>query len=378
MSANIEKKATKPRKAKVIAENGPAVDVQVGPKVTAKRDVINIGVIGYGYWGPNLVRNFSELADARMHTVADLNSKALETVKKRYPATNVTTDVQAMIRDPEIDAIAIATPVSTHFSLAMAALKAGKHVWLEKPMTETSMQARALIEEANKRGLTLHVDHTFVYTGPVRKMREMVQSGELGKALYYDSTRINLGLFQRDVNVIADLAVHDFSILDYVFEQHPIAVSASGINHYPGTPENLAFLTLFYESGFIAHVNVSWLAPVKVRTILIGGANKMITFDELQPSEKLKIYDKGVSFTDDPAKIHEMRVGYRAGDMWAPKVDGAEALLVEGKHFVDCIKTGKTPISNGEFGFRMVELIEAATASMRGRGETIHLPKKSK
>jgi predicted dehydrogenase len=368
--------AKKTRK-KVIAETGPAIEVQVGPKVAAKRDVLNIGVIGYGYWGPNLVRNFAELADARMHTVADLNPKALEVVKKRYPACNVTTDVQAMIRDPEIDAVAIATPVSTHFSLAMSALKAGKHVWLEKPMTETSMQARALIEEANKRGLTLHVDHTFVYTGPVRKMREMVQSGEVGKALYYDSTRINLGLFQRDVNVIADLAVHDFSILDYVFDQHPIAVSASGINHYPGTPENLAFLTLFYETGFIAHVNVSWLAPVKVRTILIGGTNKMITFDELQPSEKLKIYDKGVSFTDDPAKIHEMRVGYRAGDMWAPKVDGSEALLVEGKHFVDCIKTGKQPISNGEFGFRMVELIEAATASMRGRGETIHLPRKS-
>ena len=372
---SVKSVSTKTRK-KAIAETGPALEVQKGPRVEVKRDVLNIGVIGYGYWGPNLVRNFSELTDARVHTVADLNPKALEVVAKRYPTTKVTTDVQAMIRDPEIDAVAIATPVSTHFSLAMAALKAGKHVWLEKPMTETSLQARALIEEAGKRGLTLHVDHTFIYTGPVRKMRDLVQSGELGKTLYYDSTRVNLGLFQRDVNVIADLAVHDFSILDYVFEQHPVAVSASGINHYPGTPENLAFITLFYETGFIAHVNVSWLAPVKVRTILIGGTNKMITFDELQPSEKLKIYDKGVSFTDDPAKIHEMRVGYRAGDMWAPKVDGAEALLVEGKHFVECIKTGKIPVSNGEFGFRMVELIEAATASMRGRGETIHLPRK--
>jgi predicted dehydrogenase len=366
--------AAKSRK-KVIAENGPAVEVLAGPRVAPKRDVLNIGVIGYGYWGPNLVRNFAELTDARVHTVADLNPKALETVARRFPSTKVTTDAMAMIRDPEIDAVAIATPVSTHFSLAMAALRAGKHVWLEKPMTETSMQARALIEEAQKRGLTLHVDHTFVYTGPVKKMREMVQNGELGKTLYYDSTRVNLGLFQRDVNVIADLAVHDFSIIDYVFDQHPIAVSASGINHYPGTPENLAFITLFYETGFIAHVNVSWLAPVKIRSIIIGGTDKMITFDELQPSEKLKIYDKGVSFTDDPAKIHEMRVGYRTGDMWAPKVDGSEALLVEGKHFVDCIRNNKKPTSDGEFGFRMVELIEAATASMRGRGETIHLPK---
>ena len=370
-------KARKPStRTKVIAETGPVADVITGPRVTTKRDVLNIGVIGYGYWGPNLVRNFAELTDARVHTVADLNPKALETVARRYPATKVTSDAQALINDPEIDAVAIATPVATHFSLAMAALRAGKHVWLEKPMTETSMQARALIEEANKRGLTLHVDHTFVYTGPVRKMRELVQAGELGKVLYFDSSRVNLGLFQRDVNVIADLAVHDFSILDYVFGQHPTAVSAAGINHYPGTPENLAFITLFYESGFIAHVNVSWLAPVKLRSIMIGGTEKMITFDELQPSEKLKIYDKGVSFTDDPAKIHEMRVGYRTGDMWAPKVDGSEALLVEGKHFVECIRTGKKPVSDGEFGFRMVELIEAATGSMRGRGETIHLPKK--
>jgi len=338
-----------------------------------KKSVLNIGVIGYGYWGPNLVRNFSELDEARVHTVADLNPKVLDIVAKRYPATKTTTDTMAMIHDPEIDAVAIATPVSTHFSLALAALRAGKHVWLEKPMTETSLQARALVDEAEKRGLTLHIDHTFIYTGPVVKMRELVQSNTLGKSLYYDSTRVNLGLFQRDVNVISDLAVHDFSILDYVFGEHPVAVSASGINHYPGTPENLAFITLFYDSGFIAHVNVSWLAPVKVRNILIGGTEKMITFDELQPSEKLKIYDKGVSFTDDPKQIHEMRVGYRTGDMWAPKVDNVEALRVEAQHFCDCVATGKSSISNGQFGLRMVEVIEAATSSMRGRGETVHL-----
>ena len=338
-----------------------------------KKSVLNIGVIGYGYWGPNLVRNFSELDEARVHTVADLNPKVLDIVAKRYPATKTTTDTMAMIHDPEIDAIAIATPVSTHFSLALAALRAGKHVWLEKPMTETSLQARALVDEAEKRGLTLHIDHTFIYTGPVVKMRELVQSNTLGKSLYYDSTRVNLGLFQRDVNVISDLAVHDFSILDYVFGEHPVAVSASGINHYPGTPENLAFITLFYDSGFIAHVNVSWLAPVKVRNILIGGTEKMITFDELQPSEKLKIYDKGVSFTDDPKQIHEMRVGYRTGDMWAPKVDNVEALRVEAQHFCDCVATGKSSISDGQFGLRMVEVIEAATSSMRGRGETVHL-----
>ena len=346
-------------------------------KAAGKGDkaVLNIGVIGYGYWGPNLVRNFADLDEAHVHTVADLNPKVLETVAKRYPTTKTTTDAMELINDPDVDAVAIATPVSTHFSLAMAALRAGKHVWLEKPMTETSLQARALVEEAEKRGLTLHIDHTFVYTGPVQKMRELVEAGDLGKSLYYDSTRVNLGLFQRDVNVISDLAVHDFSILDYVFGEHPVAVSASGINHYPGTPENLAFITLFYDSGFIAHVNVSWLAPVKVRKILIGGTEKMITFDELEPSEKLKIYDKGVSFTDDPKQIHEMRVGYRTGDMWAPKVNNVEALRNEAAHFCECVKTGKSSVSDGRFGMRMVEVIEAATSSMRGRGETVHLPR---
>lgn len=364
--------------AKVSAAKAEATDAKPSSKRAegkGDRRVLNVGVIGYGYWGPNLVRNFSELDEARVHTVADLNPKALETVAKRYPATKTTTDAMELIQDPEIDAVAIATPVATHFSLAMAALRAGKHVWLEKPMTETSLQARALVEEAEKRGLTLHIDHTFIYTGPVQKMRDLVQSGELGKSLYYDSTRVNLGLFQRDVNVISDLAVHDFSILDFVFGEHPVAVSASGINHYPGTPENLAFITLFYDSGFIAHVNVSWLAPVKVRNILIGGTEKMITFDELQPSEKLKIYDKGVSLTDDPKQIHEMRVGYRTGDMWAPKVDNIEALRVEAAHFCDCINTGKSSVSDGRFGMRMVEVIEAATSSMRGRGETVHLPR---
>lgn len=363
-----KKLPSKPGKATAL----PATE---GAKTEGKKSVLNIGVIGYGYWGPNLVRNFSEIDEAHVHTVADLNPALLEKVAKRYPATKTTTDAMELINDPEIDAVAIATPVATHFSLAMAALRAGKHVWLEKPMAETSLQARALVEEAEKRGLTLHIDHTFIYTGPVKKMRDLVQSGALGKSLYYDSTRVNLGLFQRDVNVISDLAVHDFSILDYVFEEHPVAVSASGINHYPGTPENLAFITLFYDSGFIAHVNVSWLAPVKVRNILIGGTEKMITFDELQPSEKLKIYDKGVSFTDDPKQIHEMRVGYRTGDMWAPKVDNVEALQIEASHFCDCINTGKSSVSDGRFGMRMVEVIEAATSSMRGRGETVHLPR---
>jgi len=335
--------------------------------------VVRIGVVGYGYWGPNLVRNFAETSGAELVAVSDLDPKKLEVVKKRFPTVYTTTRFQELLEDKTIDAIAIATPVSTHFELGMAVLKAGKHLWLEKPMTETSLQAQKLVDEAEKRKLVLHVDHTFIYTGAVRKMAELVKSGDLGRVYYYDSIRINLGLFQRDVNVISDLGVHDFAILDYLLGEHPTAVSASGINHFPGTPENLAYITLFYESGTIAHVNVSWLAPVKVRQILIGGSKKMIAYDDLQPSEKVKVYDKGISFTDDPKQIMEMRVGYRTGDMWAPKLIGTEALKLEGEQFVDCIVNNKTTETDGRLGCRVVELIEAATSSMRGKGETVYV-----
>jgi predicted dehydrogenase len=335
--------------------------------------MINIGIIGYGYWGPNLVRNFAELSRAKVAAVADLDPKRLELVSRRFPNVKTTTNWQDLIRDPKIDAIAIATPVNTHFELGMAVLKAGKHLWLEKPMAETSLQARKLVDEAAKRNRVLLVDHTFIYTGAVRKMGEIVNSGDLGRIYYYDSIRVNLGLFQRDVSVISDLAVHDFSILDYLLKEQPVAISAGGINHFPGTPENLAYITMFYDSGTIAHTNVSWLAPVKVRQILLGGSKKMITYDDLEPSEKVKIYDKGISFTDDPAQIYEMRVGYRTGDMWAPKLDGAEALTVEAEHFLDCIEQNKTPLTDGQLGLRVVQMLEAATSSMRGRGETVHL-----
>jgi predicted dehydrogenase len=335
--------------------------------------MVRIGVVGYGYWGPNLVRNFAETPGAEVAAVADLDTNKLATVKRRFPAVHTTTNFNDLLADASIDAVAIATPVNTHYELAMAALKAGKHVWVEKPMTETYEQAQRLVEEAERRGKVLHVDHTFIYTGAVQKMAEIVRAGELGKVYYYDSIRINLGLFQRDVSVISDLAVHDFSILDHLFGEHPAAVTASGTNHFPGTPENLAYVTLYYDSGMIAHANVSWLAPVKVRQILVGGSKKMVTYDDLEPSEKIKIYDKGVSFTDDPAKIQEMRVGYRTGDMWAPKLAGTEALSVEGEHFVDCISHKKRSLTDGLLGVRVVELIEAASSSMRNKGKTVYL-----
>jgi predicted dehydrogenase len=335
--------------------------------------MIRIGVVGYGYWGPNLVRNFAETPGAEIAAVADLDTNKLATVKRRFPAVHTTTNFNDLLADASIDAVAIATPVNTHYELAMAALKAGKHVWVEKPMTETLEQAQRLVEEAERRGKVLHVDHTFIYTGAVQKMAEIIKADELGKIYYYDSIRVNLGLFQRDVSVISDLAVHDFSILDHLFGEQPSAVTASGMNHFPGTPENLAYVTLYYDSGMIAHVNCSWLAPVKVRQILVGGSKKMVTYDDLESSEKIKVYDKGVSFTDDPEKIQEMRVGYRTGDMWAPKLAVTEALGVEGLQFVDCIRHSKKSLTDGQLGLRVVQLIEAASESMRNKGKTVYL-----
>ena len=335
--------------------------------------MIQVGVVGYGYWGPNLVRNFMETPGAQIKAVADLDSQKLALVNRRYPSVKTTNRIEDLLHDPWIDAIAIATPVSTHFDLGMQALKAGKHLWLEKPMTESVDKAQRLIEEADRRQRVLIVDHTFIYTDAVRKMGELVRNGDLGQVYYYDSTRVNLGLFQRDVSVICDLAVHDFSILDYLLQEHPAALSASGTNHFPGTPENLAYVTLFYDSGTIGHANVSWLAPVKVRQILLGGSKKMLAYDDLEPSEKIKVYDKGVSFVADPDQIREMRIGYRTGDMWAPKVAMTEALRVEGEHFVDCIENGKTPQTDGRLGLRVVELIEAAHRSMRQKGATCEL-----
>jgi predicted dehydrogenase len=348
---------------------------QKGSTSVDNNSVVNIAVVGYGYWGPNLVRNFAEAPGLNLVAVADLDPAKLEVVSKRYPAIRTTTHLEELLEDSDVDAIAIATPVDTHYPLGLAALQAGKHLWLEKPMTETSEQARELVAEAEKRGLVLLADHTFIYTGAVRKIGEIVKSGDLGDVLYYDSTRINLGLFQRDVSVISDLAVHDFAILDYVLGEHPVAVSASGLNHYPGTPENLAYITLYYESDVIAHLNVSWLAPVKVRNILIGGDKNMIVYDDLEPSEKIKVYDKGVSFTEDEAQIQEMRVGYRTGDMWAPKLVGAEALAVAAEHFADCALNKKAPMTDGRLGLRVVELIEAATYSMEAMGEVVYVKK---
>ena len=333
--------------------------------------MITVGVIGYGYWGPNLVRNFAETPGARVGFVTDKRAERLSHVRARYPTTHVSTDHRDLITDPSVDAVAIATPVSSHFDLAMEALRAGKHVLVEKPITSTSEQATALIAEADKRGLVLMVDHTFVYTNAVGKMRELTQAGDLGEIYYYDSVRINLGLFQHDVNVLWDLAVHDLSIMDFVLGQSPVAVSATGLAHVPGQPENIAYMTMFFDGQLIAHVHVNWLAPVKVRRTLLGGSRRMIVFDDLEASEKIKVYDRGISVNPSQENVYQMLVGYRAGDMWAPQLGITEALHTEATHFVSCIAQKQVPRTDGHAGLRVVRLLEAATESMAQQGRPV-------
>ena len=335
--------------------------------------MMRVGVIGYGYWGPNLVRNFADLSDARVAVVADRRTDRLTLAQRRYPGIRVTTEPMDLIADPSVDAVVIATPVALHFELASAALRAGKHVLVEKPIASTSDEASRLIDEAARRQLVLMVDHTFIYTGAVQKIHELVVGGELGDIYYYDSVRINLGLFQHDVDVLWDLAVHDLSIMDFVLPQQPVAVSATGLAHVPGRPKNIAYMTMFFEGSMIAHVHASWLAPVKVRRTLLGASRRMIVFDDLEGSEKIKVYDSGISVDPSPENVYQMLVGYRTGDMWAPKLAVTEALHVEAAHFVDCVARGARPQSDGEAGLRVVRLLEAASASMQQQGRPVDI-----
>ncbi len=334
--------------------------------------MLKVAVIGYGYWGPNLVRNFVENPNVDVLMVADAKEENLTRVSRRYPTIQTTTSAGDIFANTEVDAVAIATPVHTHYDLALQALQSGKHVLVEKPMASSSEQAQHLIDEAKKRNLILMVDHTFVYTGAVRKIAELVKSGTLGEVLYYDSTRINLGLFQHDVNVIWDLAVHDLSIIEYVLNKEPRAVSATGISHVQGEPENIAYLTIYYDDNLLAHVNVNWLAPLKVRRTLIGGSKQMIVYDALEPIETIKIYDKGIDIksTED---IYRTLISYRTGDMYSPKIEATEALQLETQHFIDCIENGTRPETDGQAGLRVVKILEAASKSIQNRGGVIEL-----
>ena len=338
--------------------------------------MIGVGVIGYGYWGPNLVRNFAENDGSRVVSVCDLSAQRLTAAQKRHPGVATTPDPTALIQNPAVDAVVIATPVSSHYGLVLQALRAGKHVLVEKPLADSSERSQELVEEACRRKLVLMVDHTFVYTGAVRKIKELITGGDLGEIFYYDSVRVNLGLFQHDVDVIWDLAVHDLSIIDYLFQEPVVAVSATGMAHVPGKPANIAFLTLFFNSRLVAHLHVNWLSPVKVRKTLIGASRKMIVYDDLEASEKIKIYDKGITVTGEESQdaIYKTLVGYRTGDMWCPKIDTSEALQRECSQFVACIERGDTAITDGNAGLRVVRILEAASQSLAERGRPMELP----
>lgn len=335
-----------------------------------------VGVVGYGYWGPRLVRNFVEEIGVENVVVSDLSDEKLTAVSKHYPTMPTTKDYRDFLRDSEIQAVIIATPTSSHFEIAHQSLQAGKHVLVEKPMVESSEEAVRLVEEAERRKLVLMVDHTFIYTDAVRKIHDLVAGQKLGEIYYYDSVRVNLGLFQHDVNVLWDLAVHDLSIMEYLLKDKPVAVSATGMSHIPGQPEDVAYLTLFFEGSLIGHIHVNWLAPVKIRRTLIGGSRQMVVYDDLTPSEKVRVYDKGVILEDDPNSIYQMLVGYRTGDMLAPKLELTEALRVETQHFLNCIQGREKCLTDGEAGFRVIEVLEAAEISLKNRGKVVELKKR--
>lgn len=333
--------------------------------------MIRVGVIGYGYWGPNIVRNFHGQEHTRVEMLCDKSAPALARAKRNYPAIEVTTDPCEVLKSPKVDAVAVITPVWTHYELAKAALENGKHVFVEKPFTSNSDQAKELIDLAASKNLQIMVDHTFLFTGAVRKIRELTDSGALGDLYYYDSLRVNLGLFQHDVSVIWDLAPHDLSIMDHLIKGEPEAIVATGERHLNGV-EDVAFMTVYFPNRVIAHINVNWLSPVKIRTTLIGGTKKMLVWNDLVADEKIRVYDKGVQISSGD-KVRELLVSYRSGDMWAPQVEQLEALRVELEYFADCVMNNKTPINDGLAGLRVVRMLEAADCSIKKRGELVRL-----
>ncbi len=332
---------------------------------------MNFGVIGYGYWGPNVVRNLAALEGSQVLAIADLGESARARAQKAYPHIRVTADAMEVVQSPAIDAVAVVSPVWTHYELAKAALENGKHVFVEKPFASNSAQAQELIELALRKKLKIMVDHTFLFTGAVRKIRQLLDEQVLGRLYYYDATRVNLGLFQHDINVLWDLAPHDLSIVDYLMETKPEAISATGQKHLNGH-EDIAFLTLYYPDKVIAHINVNWLSPVKVRTTLIGGQKKMLVWNDLEADEKVKVYDKGVNITSQEG-VYEALVHYRAGDMWAPQLEQGEALKRELQYFVECISNDKKPFNDGCAGLRVVKVLEAASESLEKRGSLVYL-----
>jgi predicted dehydrogenase len=332
---------------------------------------VNFGVIGYGYWGPNVVRNLASLEGSQVAAIAEMSPAAQKRAHKAYPGMHITADAMEVITSPNIDAIAVITPVWTHYELAKAALENGKHVFVEKPFTSNVAQGEKLIDLAIQKNLRVMVDHTFLFTGAVRKISQLLREGTLGKLYYYDSTRVNLGLFQHDINVLWDLAPHDLSIMDHVIEGSPEAVVATGQCHL-NSHEDVAYMTLYFPENVIAHINVNWLSPVKVRSTMIGGEKRMLVWNDLEADEKVKVYDKGVNITSNEG-MYNLLVNYRSGDMWSPQLEQVEALRQELSYFVDCISTGKDAFNDGCAGLRVVKMLEAASESISKRGSLVYL-----
>lgn len=333
--------------------------------------MIRFGLIGYGYWGPRIARNFQGLQGCELAAICDQNSKTLKRAAQAFPDVAVTTDPRDVLCSPDIDAIGVITPVWTHFELTKEALRNGKHVFVEKPFTSTVAQAEELIEIAARKRLQVMVDHTFLFTGAVQKIRGLIDEGAIGNLYYYDSTRVNLGLFQHDVNVLWDLAPHDLSIMDHLIQDRPAAVVATGLNHL-NCHEDVAYMTIYFDTRVIAHINVNWLSPVKVRTTLLGGEKRMVVWNDLEADEKVRVYDRGVSIGNGQG-VYDLLVSYRSGDMWAPKIDQTEALAAEAKYFVECIRDNRTPFNDACAGLRIVRLLEAADQSLKERGKAVRV-----
>ena len=336
-------------------------------------DRVKVAVVGCGYWGQNLIRNFAELPDVEVVAVCDFNLNTLARTKRRYPAVDLRQDLHQILTDPHIQAVVIATPVSTHYPFASQALKHRKHVLVEKPLATSTRQVLDLMQLADKHNRTLMVDHTFLYTGAVRRMRSIIDAGEIGDLLYFDSVRVSLGLVQSDINVIWDLAPHDFSIMDYLCKASPVAISAVGAKHLGCAFENMAYVTAYFDRKMIAHFHLNWLAPVKVRKTLVGGTRKMIVYDDMETVEKVRVYDRGVTVSHDLESRERMLTSYRNGDVVVPNLDPSEALRLMAREFIDSITQKRLPICDGYAGYRIVRLLEAAQQSMQQNGRPIEI-----
>lgn len=340
--------------------------------------MINVGIVGFGYWGPNVARNFNTTPGARIVAISDADEKSLQRAAASYPGVRTERACDKLLRAKDIDVVAIVTPVSSHFEIARKALANGKHIFIEKPFTASVAEAETLIELAERRNLKIMVDHTFLFTGAVKKIKELIDDGILGDLYYFDSIRVNLGLFQKDVNVVWDLAPHDLSIMDHLLRMEPVAVTATGIAHFGNELEDVAYITIYFPGNVIAHLNVNWLSPVKIRTTLIGGQKKMLVWNDLVSDEKIRVYDKGVDGLDSlnmesKEKAYGLRLSYRSGDMWAPRVTQVEALQGETSYFIDCINNNVTPKNDGHAGLRVVRILEAIKKSLAGGGVLVRL-----